>query len=220
MRRTPGTAAALACLLGVAGCGGGSDRSSTAAGARPSASAAIRALVREARPIGGGARFRPLAPSRTPGRCRPRLGARFPVHLELFAADRVVLVPAGLGIGPPRHNRGGRVVAGRCAGTLVTLDPTGVVWARRGAPATLGTLFAEWGRPLSAHALLGFRTPADATVRVYVDGRRRPGPARAVALTPRAEIVLEVGPQVPPHARYAFPPRPPVRLGPERTAAG
>jgi hypothetical protein len=43
-------------------------------------------------------------------------------------------------------------------------------------------------------------------VAVFVDGRRWRGAPAAVPLTPHAEIVLEVGPHVPPHSSYAFPP--------------
>jgi hypothetical protein len=40
---------------------------------------------------------------------------------------------------------------------------------------------------------------------VFVDGERWPGAPAAVPLTRHAEIVLEVGPRVPPHSSYAFP---------------
>jgi hypothetical protein len=43
-------------------------------------------------------------------------------------------------------------------------------------------------------------------VQAYVGGRRRPGDPRSIPLTPHAQIVLEVGGHVPPHARYGFPP--------------
>ena len=41
---------------------------------------------------------------------------------------------------------------------------------------------------------------------VFVDGRPWRGAPGAVPLTRHAEIVLEVGPHVPPHSSYAFPP--------------
>jgi hypothetical protein len=49
----------------------------------------------------------------------------------------------------------------------------------------VGAVFRSWGQPLSATRLASFR---------------------AVPLTRHAEIVLEVGPHVPPHSSYAFPP--------------
>jgi hypothetical protein len=116
-----------------------------------------------------------------------------------------VLIAAGVGTRPPRRLAGGRIVAARCYGPVVTLDPTGTVWVRRGRRATVGRLFRAWGVPLSA-ARIG--TFTGGRVAVFVDGRavgRSPG---AVPLTPGAEIVLEVGPHVPPHRRYRFPPPP------------
>jgi hypothetical protein len=59
-------------------------------------------------PIGVGAAFHPPALSREVVVGAPvggfRCGAdgtRFGVHLELFAAGRVVVVPAGIGVAPP-----------------------------------------------------------------------------------------------------------------------
>jgi hypothetical protein len=200
----------LVCVLGLAGCGG-----SAAPG---TADPALRALEREARPIGAGARFHPRAPTRVRGRCEPTLGARFPVHLELFAANRVVIVPAGIGVAGPRRRVAGRINGARCFGDLVTLDPTGVVLVRPGR-RTLASMFRQWGEPLSTRALAGFAAPTGTAVRVYVDGRPRRGPLRAIRLTPDAEIVLELGPYVPPHARYAFAPLHPATATAGRTTA-
>ena len=168
----------------------------------PSAPAIPARLLREARPIGTGPRFRPAAPARVTGRCAPALGDRFGVHLELFAANRVILVPAGLGVGRPWRLDEGRIAAGRCYGRFVTTDPTGVVRVGGNGGATLGDLFAAWGRPLTRRRLLSFRGP----VRVYVDGRRRDIAPSRLVLGGDDEIVLEVGPYVPPHATYAFAP--------------
>jgi hypothetical protein len=96
----------------------------------------------------------------------------------------------------------GRITGARCFGDLVTVEPTGVVLMRPGARATVADLFRSWGQPLT----LGRAASFSGRVRVYVDGRRRPGGAGAVPLTAHAEIVLEVGPYVPPHASYRFPP--------------
>jgi hypothetical protein len=41
---------------------------------------------------------------------------------------------------------------------------------------------------------------------VYVDGKPWSGSPENVPLSPHAEIVLEVGPHVPPHSSYTFPP--------------
>ncbi len=95
-------------------------------GAQQSATAPP-ALVREARPIGREPRFHPPARGPVVGACRPYLGLRHGVHVEIFAANRVVLVAAGLGTKPPLQRSEGRIVAARCYGSLVTLEPTGVV---------------------------------------------------------------------------------------------
>jgi hypothetical protein len=133
--------------------------------------------------------------------CRAALGARDGAHVELFARDRVVIVAAGIGTRAPRRVRSGRVVAARCYGSLVTLDPTGLVLVRRGDHATLRDLFAAWGQPLGARRAGSFAGP----VSVFVDGRRVRGAPESVPLRRHAEIVVEVGRYVPPHRSYAFP---------------
>jgi hypothetical protein len=121
------------------------------------------------------------------------------VHVELFARGRVIVVPAGIGVRAPRLVAG-RVVRARCRARVWTLDPTGVV--RFTGRASLGDLFAVWGLRLTARALLGF----PGAVRVYRNGRRvRAGPP-GLALRDRDELVLEVGPFVPPHRSFRFPP--------------
>lgn len=181
--------------LALAGCGGSAPSSSRER-------AIPAALIAQARPIGHGAAFHPSARGSVPGACRPRLGSRDGVHLELFAGNRVALVAAGIGVRGPVTRSGGRIVAARCYGDIVTLEPTGVVLMRPGARLTLADLFRAWGRPVSAHGLLSF----SGRVTVFVDGHRHVGPPQSVALTRHAEIVLEVGPHVPPHPAYRFPP--------------
>lgn len=188
-------------LLGamLVGACGSSPRSAPTSGLPP-------ALVAQARPIGRGARFQPAATGPVIGRCRHRLGSRFGVHVELFAANRVVLIPAGIGTRPPRGFSSGRIARARCYGTLVTLDPTGVVLIRPGARLGLSDLFRAWGEPLSPERLASFPAPVRTRVEVFVDGRRWRGSVRSVALARHSEIVLEVGRHVPPHASYTFPP--------------
>ena len=122
--------------------------------------------------------------------------------MEVFGADRVVLIAAGIGARPPLRLDAGRVTGARCFGALATIDPTGLVLVRPGARPTLADLFRSWGQPLTARRLASFR----GAVRVYVGGRRVAGDPRRVALSAHAEIVLEVGPFVPPHRAYRFPP--------------
>lgn len=188
-------AASTLAALTLGGCG-------AAAPPAPRERAIPAALIAQARPIGRGAAFHPPARGALPGACRSPLGRRDGVHVELFAANRVVLVAAGIGVRGPLAHSGGRITGARCYGNLATLEPTGVVLIRPGARLTLADLFRAWGRPLSARRLLSFRGP----VTVFVDGSRRSGAPGAVPLTRHAEIVLEVGPHVPPHPAYHFPP--------------
>jgi hypothetical protein len=189
------SAAALACTL--AGCG--SART-------PSAPAAIPpGLLAQARPIGRGARFHPPATGRVGAPCSVALGPRSAVHIELFAANRVVIVPAGIGTRPPRTVTASRVSGARCYGPIVTLEPTGVVLVRPGIRATLSALFQAWGQPLSRLRFASFRANPGQQVAVFIGGRRWRGPPGAVALAQHAEIVLEVGPHVPPHTHFTFP---------------
>jgi hypothetical protein len=181
----------------LAGCGSSDSHSAT--GGIP------RQLLLEARPIGRGARFHPPATGPVLGACRPGLGPRVGVHIEVFAADRVVLVPAGIGTRPPLRFFGGRITSARCSGELATIDPTGLVLVRPAAHLTLAAVFREWAQPLQARRLVSFSAAPGDTVRAYVDGRQWRGAPGAVPLSSHAEIVLEVGPYVPPHHSYAFP---------------
>ena len=179
----------LLLALLAAGCGGGS--------------ADLAAIPLS---IGHGPRFLPpaiggrTAPARTACGARPRV--THAAHVELFAAGHVVQVPAGIGIGPPVERRGAYVRTGRCWHELYTTEPTGLIEIASGTVPTLGTLFDVWRQPLSANRLVGFRGRA----RGYVDGRRWRGDPRAIPLRRHAQIVVEVGPYVPPHPSYQFPP--------------
>lgn len=202
----PGLARSLTVLLAagsIAGCGSGSGDGR----ASPSTTSSIPArLLRQARPIGAGPRFHPGAPGVPFGACRRRLAPHTAIHLEVFAANRVVLVPAGIGLRGPVRIVGGRVVSAGCYSALVTLEATGVVLVSRSRALVLADVFRAWGQPLSDHRLLSFRTPAGGSVRAFVDGRRWAGPPGAIPLRADAEIVLEVGPYIPPHTSFTFPP--------------
>jgi hypothetical protein len=164
------------------------------------------ALVAEARPIGRGRRFQPAVSGPVLGACTRRLGARDGVHIEVFAANRVVLIPAGIGTRPPVALSEGRIASARCYGELVTLDPTGVVLVRAGTHPVLADLFRSWGEPLSGTRLASFAASPGAAVAVFVGGRPWRGPPADVPLRRHSEIVVEVGPHIPPHAAYTFPP--------------
>ena len=74
----------------------------------------------------------------------------------------------------------------------------------RGTRLSLGEFFDIWGQPLSATRLVGFRSAPGTRVLAFVGGRPWHGNPRAIPLKPHAEIVLEVGGYVRPHARYRF----------------
>jgi hypothetical protein len=190
--------ALVACTGLLAACGSGRPRSPDPP--LPSE------LVTQSRPIGRGTAFHPPARGPAIGPCRRQLGRRVGVHVELFAANRVVLVAAGIGTRPPRTFSGGRIATAGCYGELVTLEPTGVVQLRPGARLRTSDLFRSWGQPLSRSRLGPFVADDGHHVEVFVDGRRWAGRPQDVPLRAHSEIVLEVGPHVPPHRAYTFPP--------------
>jgi hypothetical protein len=126
-------------------------------------------------PIGVGPRYHPPAPH---VRCVGTIPAQR-IHLELFAHGRVILIPAAIG--------------------CWTRDPTGVVHYGRGS--TLGRFFRAWRQRLGPARLLTFA----GAVRIYRNGRRVHVDPRTLALRNRDELVLEVGPYIPPHRSYLFP---------------
>jgi hypothetical protein len=128
------------------------------------------------------------------------------VHVELFAADRVVIIARAIGTRPPRSFAAGRLSGARCYGDLVTIDPTGLVLVRPGLHLKISDLFRAWGQRISSTRLASFSAPPGMRVVAFVDGRPTHVPPQDVALRRHAEIVLEVGPHVPPHAFYTFPP--------------
>jgi hypothetical protein len=191
-------ALALAGAVALSGCG--SSKSTNSIPGIP------RDLLLEARPIGRGAQFHPPARGPVIEPCRARLGARDGVHVELFAANRVVIVPAGIGVRRPLVTTSGRITHARCSGQAATLEPTGLVLVRPGSHLSVADLFRSWGQPLSADRLGPFRADPGRRVQVFLNGRRWKGPPSAVPLSRHSEIVLEVGPHVPPHSSYTFPP--------------
>jgi hypothetical protein len=135
-------------------------------------------------------------------RCTAAAGPWRAAHVEVFARGRVLVLPPGIGVARPRQAIGAAVSGGRCSYPVRTTDPTGVVRYRPGLGLALGDLFAVWGQPLGRHRVCGFRSSA--VVRVYVGGRRVAGAPGAVPLRRHAEIVVEIGPYVPPHRSYVF----------------
>jgi hypothetical protein len=136
-------------------------------------------------PIGTGPKFHPPAHTRPAGVSCART-RRHGVHIELFARNRVIIVPAGI-----RH---------RC---MRTRWPVGIIEVR--GQHTLGDFFRVWGQPLSRTRLVGFRTTAAHPVRAYIGGRRWHGPLGAIPLRRHANIVLQLGRYIRPHPTFLFP---------------
>ena len=128
---------------------------------------------------------------------------RFRAHIELFADRQAVLIPAGIGLREPRRDENGRIDAAACRARVRTLEPTGVV-EFDGSNLTVADVFAVWGQRLGDRRLLSFTGPVSA----FVAGRRVNSDPADIALADGAQIVLEVGGYVEPHASFAFPPRP------------
>jgi hypothetical protein len=166
-------------------------------------------LLAGVRPIGRGPRFQPPLRGSVVHACGARLGRRLQAHVELFGANRVVLLATGIGTRAPRRIADGRLTQARCFGAVVTLDPTGIVYFRPGIALTVGDLFSAWGQPLSSTRIASFSGRA---VQVYVNGHPSSLSPRSVPLTQGAEIVLEIGPHVPPHSHFTFPPQPSPEL--------
>ena len=167
-----------------------------------------------ARTVGRAPRFRP-SPSgalvsqaaRVDGMsCNPVFPATSVAHIELFAANRVVVIPAGIGFAPPLARRGAYVQTGRCVYPLRTVEPTGLVLSEAGRTRHLGQLFDLWGQPLNRREVAGFHASHGQHVSVFFDGTLWPGSPISAPISPHAQITIEVGPYVRPHASYSFPP--------------
>lgn len=165
-----------------------------------------------ATPIGTGSRYHPLPSGEAVEAARPvgglacssRPQPRFGAHLEVFAKRRVVVVPPGIGMAPPRRAAGIYVVSGRCSYPARTREPTGVVEVVEGSHLTIGQLFAIWGQPLGRDRLAGFRGARGERVLAFVGGVRWGGDPRSIPLARHAEIVLEIGGFIPPHTSFRF----------------
>ncbi len=167
-----------------------------------------RYLRERMRPIGNGVRFHPPLTGQPTGGCLRDFNPRDEAHIELFGANKVVLLPAGIGTRGPRKLIDGELTGAACFGSVVTLNDTGILYLRPGAEVTLQTLFEAWGKPLSEHRIASFT--GGHAVRTYVNGKRFNGDPRRLRITPHAEIVIEIGPRVPPHTSFAYPPIPRV----------
>jgi hypothetical protein len=151
-------------------------------------------------PIGPGPQYRPPA-QRLDGRpvgvlrCSSHRSV-FQAHVEVFVNRRVMIVPSGIGRS-----------AAQCDYPIRTRSPIGVLDVARGQRMTIGDLFRLWGQPLARHRIASFHSKLP--VRAYVAGKLVRGDAARVRLTPKAQIVVELGAYVPPHRSFLFPPEKP-----------
>ena len=143
-------------------------------------------------------------------------------HLDVFLNGRHVPVPGGIGIdiidpavrqftaqGAPGYTA--KECPEPCISPLHTHDVTGVIHIE--APTetrfSLGELFREWGVRLDGSCVGGYCEP-EASVVVFVDGKRRSGDPADILLLDHEEIAIAIGTppsQIP--AKYGFGPNEP-----------
>jgi hypothetical protein len=137
--------------------------------------------------------------------CTRTKKTHYGVHLEVFAKGLDVVIPAGIGIAPPRVRDGAYVRRGRCEYPARTSEPTGLIEVDADARLTLGQFFELWGQPLGRKRLLGFRAPRGEQVSAFVNGERLLIDPRSIPLRRHDAIVLEVDGYFPPTRKYLFP---------------
>jgi hypothetical protein len=143
-------------------------------------------------PLAGAAGFRGL---------HSELHGRLRVHLELFAARQVVVVPGGIGVSGGRTEYYGRIVDALWHAPAWTLQAGGVIHLERPG-LRLADVFAVWGRELGPSRLLGFRGP----VLVFVNGRPHVGAPGDVVLRDHDQVVVQIGGYLAPHSAFVFAP--------------
>ncbi|WIE66417.1 hypothetical protein DEI99_007735 [Curtobacterium sp. MCLR17_036] len=109
-----------------------------------------------------------------------RLAEHVHTHLTILDGDEPVTVPANVG-----HS-----AKARFAAEIHTHDTSGIVHVESPDERTftLGQFFDEWGVSLGPEHVGGLR----GELTVWVDGHRRIGNPRSIALTDRRQVVLIV----------------------------
>ena len=128
-------------------------------------------------------------------------------HLAVYALGQQKLIPAGIGIAPPRQSQTQAdgtpyVAGGSCFYWLHSHTQDGIIHIESPTQQTftLGQYFDIWRQPLGP-AQVG---PVQGVVTAYVNGQRYSGDPRDIPLTPHAVIQLDVGTDTAPHP-YTFP---------------
>lgn len=110
----------------------------------------------------------------------------FHTHLDLFVRGQAVPVAANIGIGPDALSE------------LHTHDTDGKIHvesstAHGNRKYTLGQLFREWELPLSATQIADLKVDATNQLKVYVNGKERPGDPSTIELVAHDEIAILYG---------------------------
>jgi len=128
-------------------------------------------------------------------------------HLAVYALDRQKLIPAGIGIAPPRQTQTQSdgtpyVLGGSCIYWLHSHTQDGVIHIESPTQQTytLGQYFDIWKEPLGPRQV----GPVQGVVYAYVNGQRYGGDPRDIPLTPHAVIQLDVGTDTAPQP-FTFP---------------
>jgi hypothetical protein len=127
-------------------------------------------------------------------------------HLDVFVNQKVMRVPAGIGIniadpGVRRFKEpngsiaygGIELCAKPCISPLHTHDATGVIHTETATPRPnrLSQFFTEWGVRLGRTCVGGYCRPT--SIGWYVNGKRFSGNPRDILLTDKKEIALVIG---------------------------
>jgi hypothetical protein len=128
-------------------------------------------------------------------------------HLAILLDGINVVVPAGIGITPPRTAEQGFITGGTCFYWLHTHDTSGVIHVESPSSQlyTLKQFFDVWGEPLTATQIATFAVSPDKPLHVFLNGQPYDQPPDQIQLTAHALITLEIGKQVPPPT-FGFPP--------------
>ena len=136
-------------------------------------------------------------------------------HLDVFVNGQPVVVPAGIGIditNPAVHHAvlddgsdayGGIAppCAEPCISPLHTHDVSGIIHteSKTPTPNKLGQLFIQWDVKLDSSCVGGYCKP-EASVLIYVDGRKYEDDPDQIELTDHREIAIVIGtppPEIP-----------------------
>ena len=140
-------------------------------------------LLAQARPIGHGARFHPPGhAARSSGAAEPRSARGWATHVEVFAANRVVIVAAGIGTRPPLRYSAGRITPRAATATSSRSSPRASCSSAAEHGSRSPICFARGAAAVSTAVRL-VRGGPGRSVRVFVDGRRGPARPGAVPLS-------------------------------------